>query len=1327
MTGTLYSVRVSGSAEAVGTTLTVQLETLASPDSWIPVPDPTQPDVIYSRTLTLDADGDAYGEFPLDGLSATDTYRARVTDCALPSDISDYTCTFSYTESQPDETTYKTDAIFSVKAPNATAAPTEPTAAPEPSATPVPVYGEDAVYTVDVQFVNEPDAGYQPLTVALLSDAGSGEEAVSILTLTPGEDGNAHGQFSLAGLPTLATYRATVTEYAGETLVFTNDDADGVLSASTASLKFLETMANQSLSVEISSVSNIMAKGIVLFSTKAESIPSDPYTTPLTFTLNLSLNGAATVAVPIDFSIVEDAVTGSFSCSVTGFDSSAVSVSSSVVGSDIRLTLLPIVPSGDPTLRYTLVVDAATLAYTLSASTTGYEATLSGDSGSFTDGVAGADVTAEALTDFVFYVNWNDGKASSRPTPVFTLSADGAVIDPQPTLINETLNYALEQYTSASLPKYANGSAIVYTVAEDAVDGYLTAVNGDTITNTIQTTLTVYTQWYDNSTSAATRPSQADYIARLTLLQQARRTDSTAVSLTLANDTLTESGSLWTLNVSTLPAYDPDGYPYDYMILQGAIPSLDPSMGEYVTTTKNVGIYAGQNAADTAYQGGTLINTISDSIGFTFNNIWKDAENVSGRPQIRYYLYRFPKNSGLSYDTLSPVRGHDNMTLADYSTTATVVYAADGTLPRFDASGNEYVYYVRETMVNPGDYQVKIANEDTSVTNYILPGATVTNIREASLSVPFTKVWQAKAVQSMTGGIAVQLERKLSTQDDTAWVGVNTQTLTGFRSETMTLSSAFGGENKYDSEGALYNYRVTEIGATINAIGGVVPTDNIVNGQFTDGDFTFSVTQPAAGDASNTIVNALIGTTRLHVKKVWSPSLTDGTAAAITIRILQNGSSSWDTSAVTFPSNVTHESGTLYTITGTGNLDVIFENLPRYDAEGREYPYTVQETAILTPSAYSLSNIYYSVDADSIQTATIVNTSGGSGGMAFRINKVWLDDGDLLSRVPLTFGLYHLNGTDTPDLVATKTLSAADAWTGILSYSPASEADKDYTQYYIREMTNANLTVTMDADYFATGSGAAQTAGQKYRVSTVANSSNNTFTITNLRVGKLKVTVNKQWYLNDLTALELFATFSLYQNGTLVDTQTLGMGASDAIVFGGDTGLEKYDSSGAIIPYTVREISLTDKDGNTDAFSGGRISIQTDEFILSSVTPGVYQFGSTLEDPDTMSYTFSNSLSGSNAVSISVIWRDLGIGVPTRPDIRLSLYRYTTVMTTSDELVATVRLWDTDISANKWYWTCGFGTYPSLIRTATAITTTSRKQCCNRPAMSPPTLAISTG
>ena len=312
--------------------------------------------------------------------------------------------------------------------------------------------------------------------------------------------------------------------------------------------------------------------------------------------------------------------------------------------------------------------------------------------------------------------------------------------------------------------------------------------------------------------------------------------------------------------------------------------------------------------------------------GFTFDKKWEDDGDEAARPQVKFYLYRYPVNSGLDFNTLSPVKGFDNMTLADYATEAEVVYAADGALPRYDAKGNEYVYYVREIMTNPGDYQTEIANvTGPATTDFVLPGATVTNVRKATTSVPFTKVWRAKAVQAMNGGIAVKLERKLASDGDSAWVEIETKTLTGFRTEAMTIASAFGNLPKYDEDGHAYEYRVLEIGATLDASGGV-PTDNIVDGQFSSGGYDFVVTQPT--DGSNTIENRLVGTTKLRVRKTWSPALEEGTPSSIQIEVFQDGLNGWDASGVTLPAGVTWNSGTKFTISGTGDLDALLSNLP---------------------------------------------------------------------------------------------------------------------------------------------------------------------------------------------------------------------------------------------------------------------------------------------------------------------------------------------------------------------------------------------------------------
>ncbi len=67
-------------------------------------------------------------------------------------------------------------------------------------------------------------------------------------------------------------------------------------------------------------------------------------------------------------------------------------------------------------------------------------------------------------------------------------------------------------YTFTDLPKYADGELITYSiVSENAVPGYSSSINGDTITNTHtpeETDFTVYKKWIDNSDQDGIRPSE---------------------------------------------------------------------------------------------------------------------------------------------------------------------------------------------------------------------------------------------------------------------------------------------------------------------------------------------------------------------------------------------------------------------------------------------------------------------------------------------------------------------------------------------------------------------------------------------------------------------------------------------------------------------------------------------------------------------------------------------------------------------------------------------------------------------------------------------------
>ena len=254
-----------------------------------------------------------------------------------------------------------------------------------------------------------------------------------------------------------------------------------------------------------------------------------------------------------------------------------------------------------------------------------------------------------------------------------------------------------------------------------------------------------------------------------------------------------------------------------------------------------------------------------------------------------------------------------------------------------------------------------------------------------------------------------------------------------------------------------------------------------------------------------------------------------GETASIIISILQNGRDDWDAEGVTFPpAKVSHTLGTtLFTISGQGDMEALFEDLPRFDDEGREYVYTVHETATSGAEGYILEDISYSIE-EGVRTGTILNVRGGEGGLRFDVEKVWLDDGDLLTRVPVTVGLFYKSDMT---LLKTLTLTADDMWQSHIGYNPGPDGrSPEYEDYIVREISSPSI-LAIEGDYngyLASGNGFARTAHHRYQVSTIVSAgSPSRYTITNLRIGKLTITVHKTWQVNDLKDRPLSATFKL--------------------------------------------------------------------------------------------------------------------------------------------------------------------------------------------------------
>ena len=117
--------------------------------------------------------------------------------------------------------------------------------------------------------------------------------------------------------------------------------------------------------------------------------------------------------------------------------------------------------------------------------------------------------TTEEKVDISGTKTWSDGgnQDGSRPSSItVNLLANGTKVDSKTVTAKDNWKYSF-----TDLPKYENGTAINYTVTEDAVAGYSTTINGYDITNSYtpgRTSVTVTKAWVDNDNKGNKRPSE---------------------------------------------------------------------------------------------------------------------------------------------------------------------------------------------------------------------------------------------------------------------------------------------------------------------------------------------------------------------------------------------------------------------------------------------------------------------------------------------------------------------------------------------------------------------------------------------------------------------------------------------------------------------------------------------------------------------------------------------------------------------------------------------------------------------------------------------------
>ena len=287
---------------------------------------------------------------------------------------------------------------------------------------------------------------------------------------------------------------------------------------------------------------------------------------------------------------------------------------------------------------------------------------------------------------------WVGPEASSAKV---TLYADG--VEKDSVTLNAANNWV---HVFANLDKYNNGTEIVYTVTEEPIANYDSAVTGDvatgftvTNTNTEKVTVDVTKNWVGPATDSVT----------IKLLADGAEVESTVIT----------AAENWMHTFSNLPKYAADGHEIVYTVDEYDIPSYIKAI-EGTSTT-----------------GFTVTNTITGKVDIPVTKVWVGPATDS----VTVNLYA----DGVKVDTVQLTAANQwKYTFAN--------------LDKYE-NGREIVYTVDEVLI-PG-YKTKITGDAQT-------GFTITNSKETPKTADHVNpmAYASIFVISLMAAIITMIEKK---------------------------------------------------------------------------------------------------------------------------------------------------------------------------------------------------------------------------------------------------------------------------------------------------------------------------------------------------------------------------------------------------------------------------------------------------------------------------------------------------------------------------------------------------------------------------------------
>ena len=487
------------------------------------------------------------------------------------------------------------------------------------------------------------------------------------------------------------------------------------------------------------------------------------------------------------------------------------------------------------------------------------------------------------------------------------------------------------------------------------------------------------------------------------------------------------------------------------------------------------------NINDGLYSEGTLLNILAGDTQFKVKKEWRDDASDTTRqkrPTAEIIFYRTTSRENDFWNKLSPIQDavyveiekNTDESLKNYE----LILPGDGKyVDAYNEDGVELIYVGKEKMTEKGQHYVqkiqkrgKTELEDLE-NIFVKNGDTLVNIIKDTVNVTATKSWIGKAKQDLEAEVDLTLYSSVKNPESADFskesdsTVVKTVKLNGFSAEETSKSITWNVD-EFDSDGNRLFYFIEETGGRTKDKNGNPVEAHIetIDGKtyFVTGDgyrYLQTVEKRIVDGRANThITNTLVGNAELKlVKKFPNGFSSKDSTYEFKFDVFQDKKKigtitrKYGKGSKLYKLNDANEIAEAFTIEsmddlkGNGDSDAkikfadiatisSFEQLtdatdtgllPRYDAEGKEYTYSIFEhedddkrgyyptmVNIITEEEYQKENInvtqpYRVTEKYLLDTVEISNNVGDRS--VFSVYKEWLDGDDAESREAVTFVL----------------------------------------------------------------------------------------------------------------------------------------------------------------------------------------------------------------------------------------------------------------------------------------------------------------------------------